>query len=786
MNSKHLSFFFCAWAFFFTFQTNAQRTLSGTVKDAETGVPLDAANIVVLRGARAAGFTITDEKGEFSIPLTLSPDTLTLAVSMLGYAPFTDKIGSRSVFHVALKTSAIKLKEVTIRPGRVWGRSDTVRYDASKFLRENDKTVEDLMKRLPGINVDDNGNIRYRGKDIGTMYVEGLDLMGSRYKSVSKNLSAQSVKEVEVLDNHQRIKSLARKVPSDITDINIKLKEDFKDKWNFNPKLSMGFSSDKLLYEAETSAMQIARKSQSLYVLKFSNTGNGITKEADEATGDMLSLPDYRLLPANSASAPLKERRWMFNAAAVATANRLYKLSEDSRLRINIFYTHDNVTQQTHAVTSYFNPSDTLTVEEQKNSRFKTDKFAFSADYENNATTHFLRNKLSVDFSDNAVFTDISGTYNVLQQQNGKSFSVKDNFSFTRTLSNKNVLHSKSVIGYWQRKEQLRFADYYQLFSLKGFYVNAEAGLIIGKTKIAQRYNAGFSADFNTLKTHYRVWAAPSYEYVLRSLKMNVSFPLQAVYFPNTDASLFLPAAAFRADYKINYAWNARLSARYGKESDDIAAFYTQPYFLDYRTRSENKSGTPFARKQLYSLRVEYKNTLQEFFMTGDVFASHNHVNHTFEQHFSDNLFYWTRRYLPHNESAFGVNAVISKEFFNFNAKTSLEMSFWHNQSVQLQNGKLQPFTFQTLSIKPNFSVSPTSNTEISYNGELRRQSSSFGNGAPFNALWNMSHKTSFYYTRRRFDVSVSGEYFRNEIARNNAVNLFFLDASATYKLKNV
>ncbi len=157
------------WVFFSSFRGNAQRTLSGTVNDAATGQLLDAANVVVLRGDRTVAFTTSNEKGEFLIPLNVPADTLILSVSSMGYASFSERIGGRSNFTVRLVPSPIRLKEVTIRPGRIWGRSDTIRYDASKFLRENDKTVEDLMKRLPGIQVDDDGKIQYR-------YLKMLDL----------------------------------------------------------------------------------------------------------------------------------------------------------------------------------------------------------------------------------------------------------------------------------------------------------------------------------------------------------------------------------------------------------------------------------------------------------------------------------------------------------------------------------------------------------------------------------------------------------------------------------
>lgn len=784
MNKQKHYFLLCAWVICgFLFAANAQRTLRGTVKDAETGAPVDGANVVVLRGERATEFTLTNERGEFSFSPSAELDTLTLSVSMLGYETFSEKIGARNLFSIKLKPSPIKLKEVTIRPGRIWGRSDTIRFDAAKFLRENDKSVEDLMKRLPGIDVDENGNIRYRGKNIGTMYVEGLDLTGSRYKTISKNITAESVKEVEVLDNHQRIKSLAGKIPSDNTDINIRLKENFKDKWTFTPKLSAGFSPDDFLYESELNALQISRKSQSLYALKLSNTGNCITKEIDAGIDNLLALPDYRLLSDPDVSAPLSERRWLFDNAALFSANRIYRTGEDSRLRFNAVYAHNNITQQTNATTTYFNPSDTLVVEENNLYRLKKDKLALSADFENNSTTYFLRNNLEMELDKAMADSRITGSDNVSQQRSDYALAVRNNLSYNRTLNNGNVVQAKSLVGYWRNNQQLRFADYEQPISLNGFYTRTEGAVVIGKTAIGQQYNAGVVTNFNSLKNLHQVWLSPGYQYSVNSLKLRSSLTANALHIPDNRAFHFLPSASFLADWKINYAWNLRFSAKYGKELGNVTSVYALPHYSDYRNRLESEKDVPFSSRQQYFLRVEYKNTLSEFFANMNIAANRGSQNNTLEQEVRGRHFLWTRRFTPHNESSYGVNGIISKGFYDLGAKASLNASYWHNLSAQIRDGRLHPFSFQTLLLQPKLSLSINKASEISYEGNFQRRRFSFGeeSGAG-QGLWNMSQKLSGYYTAKGFSVSASGEYVRNEIVDNNAANLFFADAQASYR----
>lgn len=787
MLRKKTIYSFCLCFLLSCFYVISQDKLSGTVKDTETGIPLDGANVVILKGPHAVAFSITNAHGQFSVPIQLPADTLTLYVSMMGYNSFSEKIGRRSSFEIEMKATPIQLKEVTIRPGRVWGRNDTIRYDASRFLRDNDQTIEDLMKRLPGIQVDDDGTIQYKGKPIGTIYVEGLDLMDSRYKSISRTLPPQSVKEIEVLDNHQRIKSLVGKVSSDMTDINLKLSDSFKDRWSVNGKAATGISLNDLLYELEANALQISKKSQSLYALKLSNTGNGITKEAEKGEDEMRqSLPDYRLLPIEDLSSPLKEKRWLFNDAAIATGNRLYRLGQDSRLKINAFYTNDHINRKSSSETTYLNLTDTLTVDEIKEQVLNREQLNISADYEVNATTHFLRNKLDFFLEKEDIFTDVSGSYDVVQNRKNKSISLQDHFLVTHTLKDKSVWQLKAFAGYWRKQQQLRFNKLYQPIALQGLYANAESKWLIRHSKIGQNYTTGASVDFNNLEKYHRLWFTPAYEYLFDSFKFNLSLPMQKLYFQDKRKMLFHPGTLFRTDYKINYAWSARFTALYEKKLGDLNAFYLKPFYTDYRTINVNEKGIPITHKHHYMLRTEYKNTMSEFFVTADIHLSNSRVNHTFEQTMADDLFQWSRHYMSHKESSYGINSTLSKGFFDINTKTSLESSYWCNKSAQIRNGTILPFSLRMLTMKPTITISPLNPVEIAYSGEFQYQSTFLGKGSLETGLWSMNHTVSLSYIQQRLDLSTSVEYYRNEITPSKSVSLLFADFRATYKFPHM
>ena len=95
-----------------------------------------------------------------------------------------------------MEPQVFSLKEVEIHPGRVWGRQDTINYDVTRFLSPKDQSIKDVLRKLPGIDIDDLGKISYNGKEIRNFYVEGLDLTNGKYKQISENLRADAVQNI--------------------------------------------------------------------------------------------------------------------------------------------------------------------------------------------------------------------------------------------------------------------------------------------------------------------------------------------------------------------------------------------------------------------------------------------------------------------------------------------------------------------------------------------------------------------------------------------------------------
>ena len=171
-----------------------------------------------------------------------------------------------------------------IRPGRISTRKDTVRYDLAQFTSSKDVHIKDVLKRLPGVDVEENGQVKYKGKAIDHYFVEGMDVTGGRYNQINNNLSAKAVKSAEIMENYQSVKALKGKISSDEVALNLKLDPKARDQWIVNGTLGAGWSdgtpethngqgsdnnsTGEFLWEGAANALQLGKGNQSVYNYK--------------------------------------------------------------------------------------------------------------------------------------------------------------------------------------------------------------------------------------------------------------------------------------------------------------------------------------------------------------------------------------------------------------------------------------------------------------------------------------------------------------------------------------
>ncbi|EAP86474.1 carboxypeptidase-like regulatory domain-containing protein [Croceibacter atlanticus] len=226
-------------------------TLEGTIKDS-IGNPLEFANIIakIKTTSEVETYAITNQNGKYRIDLP-KQETYTLVASFLGFDPSEKSItvletSQDSQLDFTLYPLADQLDDVTIvyeMPVTVKG--DTIVYNADSFTNGNERKLGDVMKKLPGVEINDDGEIQVEGKTVQKVMVEGKDFFDGDSKLATKNIPADAVEKVEVLRNYNEVNQM-RGLGNDQDNIaiNIKLKDGKKNFWFGELTAGGGYSDE--------------------------------------------------------------------------------------------------------------------------------------------------------------------------------------------------------------------------------------------------------------------------------------------------------------------------------------------------------------------------------------------------------------------------------------------------------------------------------------------------------------------------------------------------------------
>lgn len=267
----------------FSHLINAKIVISGRVVN-ENNVPIDVATTRIMNEVgKMLFYRVTDENGYFEYIIEEDRLNANLIVECLGFEAYTRKITTDKDIRnliIRMKQKNTELKEVVVTAPSVRLQGDTISYRLSAFAGKGDISLKDAMRNLPGIDIADNGKIKYLGKEISNFYIEGMDLLGGRYNIATDNLPVTSITNVEILNNHQSIK-MDKDVFSDNVAINIKLSSKAKFRPVGRYEVKGGYEDD-LLYQLSGAGMMFKDKFQSILNAKYGN----VTEFAEKANTD--------------------------------------------------------------------------------------------------------------------------------------------------------------------------------------------------------------------------------------------------------------------------------------------------------------------------------------------------------------------------------------------------------------------------------------------------------------------------------------------------------------------
>ena len=237
--------------FMTTLITSAQIKLSGVVKDSIG--PLEMANVIALDtvSKKIVSYGFTDANGQYKLDLQKNT-VYNIKISYIGLKSVDDylKTTDSDVIKNYKMSNDNMLDEITIvskMPVRIEG--DTIIYNADSFKNGTERKLEDVLKKLPGVEVNDAGEIEVEGKVVEKIMVDGKEFFSGDTKLASKNIPSNAVDKIQVLRNYGDVNQLRGVQDNqDRVAINIKLKEGKKNFWFGDVTAGLGNATNDDLY----------------------------------------------------------------------------------------------------------------------------------------------------------------------------------------------------------------------------------------------------------------------------------------------------------------------------------------------------------------------------------------------------------------------------------------------------------------------------------------------------------------------------------------------------------
>lgn len=258
---------------------NAQNVkISGTVIDS-LGIPLPMANVIAYGSNNTmGGFGITNTEGRYQLNGLKQDSTYVLKVSFLGMKPIeetVEKIQSDMVKNFIMIDGADQLDAISIvyeMPVTI--RGDTIVYNSDSFTNGTEKKLEDVLKKLPGMEVNEDGDVEVEGKQVEKVFINGKEFFEGDTRLATKNIPADAISKVEVLKNFNNVSQLKGiGNDQDRVAINIRLKEGKEKFWFGEITAAGGYGNDEARYQIKPKAFYYSPELSINVLTDFNNIG---------------------------------------------------------------------------------------------------------------------------------------------------------------------------------------------------------------------------------------------------------------------------------------------------------------------------------------------------------------------------------------------------------------------------------------------------------------------------------------------------------------------------------
>ena len=447
------TFYLFVFFIFLNFKTYSQTIITGNVKDSINNTPIGNLNayITPLNSPAVLAYNFTNQQGNYTIKLQ-KKGTYLLHFNSLSYRKKTISItcldsAAKQEINVILSPEVKILNEVFIQNNSgINIKKDTILIDVKQFTKGNEKNVEEVLKKLPGINVDNDGTIKIKDKEVEKVMVEGDDFLQKGYKLLTKNMQGNAIDKVEVLQKYSNNKLLKGVEYSEKVALNLILKDKFKLKWFGNANIDYDpVRLDK--YNIGFTLQSYSKKTKYFLIGNANSIGDNpignvfhiihpFNLDDNSSIGEDIESVSFIQLQPNSIN--IGKSRSIFNNDELLSFNFIFNPNSKLKIKPSIF---------TNWTENYFYRNSTQ-VYNFNNTQFTNIE---NYDFKKQIITYFVKLDISYDLAKNKSLQYVSRYSN--RNENNNSNLVFNNLYSNEKLNEDNILQAHKFI-YTQRLKE--------------------------------------------------------------------------------------------------------------------------------------------------------------------------------------------------------------------------------------------------------------------------------------------------------------------------------------------
>lgn len=781
--------------------------------------------------------------GTFSFSLKKEYQSLVIEVKSNGYntqsISLENPIPSKSyVFNVVLeKDKNIVLKEVVIlakkKPFEVV--EDTVKYNVAAYSNGTERKIDEILKKLPGIEVDSkSGQIKYKGKAVETVTLEGDNLFGSNYTLGTKNINVDMVDQVQAVDNYTENPLLKGIEQDGKVSLNLKLK---KGKVSFSGDVSYGgglFEGGKAVHQDNVTALGITKKFKSFGTLNYNNIG--VNNSPFDYFGFNLNVEDLKqsnvtgkkIISESQFSNVLGNTRANVNSQLFGNYSSIFKIGEKWSVKTNLYYLQDKITSKNFIESQYqinnqsFSTTDNTLITKRPQ-QYRADvelKYTISS-------TSLLEYNFRI--KDESITTPTQIVQNKTDKYSSfldsRDILYRQNLLWTKKFSNKKVVQMTFFHSSNSLPQRLTISpslfdtsarNDVQESAFKKNYLEVSAKLLGAANKNKYNFKIGALLDSNPFRsnlysqdngsttsasisennfdyTKKSVYQKGEYNFKIKRFTLSPSYSLQfqSQIVDNHLENKKIGQENFIFEPRLNALYrflnNSFLSANasYSQNSTGEQFFFTNQILINNRSSISNRSSLNLQKSQNFGLNYNINDLFNQFELSAGLNYRLNKGRFFSNSNITQNASQVEYFFLPQGNKELGADFLVAKYISFLESTLKLKSNFTSSTySNIINNSDLRSNTTQFF--QTQFFWKTAFDLPINFENEYSwRYSNSKSQGLQ-QAFTNSAIQDEFRIIVKpfkRWNFICAADYYVPDLS-NKKIDFLFLDSSLEYVAK--